>query len=517
MDAIELEILWSNLTAIVSDQAKNLQRNAFSPIVREAGDLGAALFDAKGRMIAQAVTGTPGHINALAKTVEEVVLKYPPETMREGDVFVTNDPWKAAGHFFDITIVYPVFCKGRLIALSGNTAHHTDIGGYGLGAGARDVHEEGLFIPLMKVLEQGVRNETLYDMIAHNVRTPKAVFGDLASQISSGRVCAGRLAALCERHGLEDLQTLSDEIIRRSEAATREAIRRLKPGTYTGETRFDIPGGEEIVLKVSVTIDSEKGALHLDFAGSSPASKQGINVVMNYTTAYSVFATRSLINPELPNNHGSLAPITVSAPEGCIVNAKYPAPLNARHVVGMFVPFPIINALQDAVPERALAEGAGAVWTVQIQGRDEAGHDFTSTLFNYSGGMGARQSKSGPATTGYPTGIAAVPVEVLETAMPILFDRKELRLGSGGRGTHPGGDGQIVSFRMRTDKPWLLNAMASRMQNAPQGMKGGLPGQPGEFLVNGERLTVSGKLEMRPDDVVTMYTPGGGGYGPVQN
>lgn len=513
MNSVELEILWSNLTAIVSDQAKSLQRNAFSPIVREAGDLGAALFDARGRMIAQAVTGTPGHINALAKTAEEVVNRFPVDTIDAGDVFIVNDPWKAAGHFFDITIFCPIFYKGKLIAFSGNTAHHTDVGGYGLGAGARDVHEEGLFIPLMKIYSAGEKNETLFDIIRHNVRMPRAVFGDLASQISSGRTCANHLISLCERHNLENLAALSDEIISRSEQAMRAAICKLKSGTYSGETRFDIPGGEEVVLKATVRLDAENGTIAVDFAGSSVASKQGINVVMNYTTAYSVFAIRSLINPELPNNHGSLTPITVSAPKESIVNAQYPAPVNARHVVGMFVPFPIINALQDVVPERALAEGAGAVWTVQIHGRDDNDNDFTSTMFNYSGGMGARSQKPGPSTTGYPTGIAAVPVEVLEAAMPIIFDRKEVRRNSGGSGARAGGDGQIVSFRMRTEKPWTLNAMASRMKNAPAGMKGGMPGKCGEFLINGNKLQLAGKLEMAPADVVTMLTPGGGGFG----
>ena len=322
MDGIELEILWSNLISTVSEQAKALQRIAFSPIVREAGDLATAVFDAKGRMVAQAVTGTPGHINSLAAAGLNINRAVPPETLVPGDVLITNDPWLSAGHFFDITVYTPVFNRGRVVAFFGSTIHHTDIGGYGVGAGARDVHEEGLWIPIAKLYEAGKPNPLLHDIIRHNVRTPDHVFGDLAAQVSSGRVGAERLLALLERHKLADIDALSDEIITRSERATREAIRALKPGTFHGESSFDVPGGDVVTLKCALTIDKERGEIDIDFAGSSGASPYGINVVMNYTHAYSTFAIRSCLDPHLPNNYGSLAPIKVRAPEGSIVNAR---------------------------------------------------------------------------------------------------------------------------------------------------------------------------------------------------
>lgn len=513
MDGIELEILWSNLISTVSEQAKALQRIAFSPIVREAGDLATAVFDPQGRMVAQAVTGTPGHINSLAAAGLNIVKAIPPETLVPGDVLITNDPWLSAGHFFDITVYTPVFHKGRVIAFFGSTIHHTDIGGYGVGAGARDIHEEGLWIPICKLYEAGKPNALLHDIIRHNVRTPDHVFGDLAAQVSSGRVGGERLLALLARHQLDDIAALSEEIIGRSEKATREAIRALKPGTYHGESAFDIPGGDVITLKTAVTIDTDKGEILIDFAGSSGASPFGINVVMNYTHAYSTFAIRSCLDPHLPNNFGSLMPIKVTAPEGSIVNATYPSPVNARHVVGMYVPMPILKALYHVMPEKVLAEGAGAVWTIQIQGRDAENRPFTSSMFNYSGGMGARLTKPGPAATCYPTGIAAVPLEVLEASMPIEFLKKELRLGSGGGGRSHGGDGQVITFRMRTTSPWLLNAVTSRTQDSAEGLDGGAPGQPGRFLVNGKPVSEARKIQMKPDDVVVMETPGGGGYG----
>ncbi len=513
LDGIELEILWSNLISAASEQARALQRIAFSPVVREAGDLACALLDRKGRMIAQAVTGTPGHINTLAAAGAHFVDKFPPDSLSEGDVLITNDPWLSAGHFFDISVVTPVFRKGRVIGFFGSTIHHTDIGGYGVGAGARDVHEEGLWIPRAKLYEKGVPNELLFDIIRHNVRTKDEVMGDIAAQVSSGRVGAERLQLLCDRHGLDDINELSEEIIRRSEEATRASIRKLKGGTYHGESRFDIPGGAEILLRCALTIDSEKGEVHVDFAGSSGPSPHGVNVVLNYTHAYSTFALRSTLDPELPNNYGSLKPISVTAPEGCIVNAKYPSPVAARHVVGMYVPMPILKALYQVAPEQVLAEGAGAVWTFQVQGRNDRGEPFTSAMFNYSGGMGARRTKDGLGATCYPTGVAAVPVEVLEAAMPIQFTRKELMAGSGGAGAARGGDGQIIAFHLRTRDPWLLNAVPSRLKIGAEGFDGAGDGRPGRFLINGKDSAQANKMVMAPGDEVVLETPGGGGYG----
>lgn len=334
MDGIELEILWSNLISIVSEQAKSLQRIAFSPVVREAGDLASALFDARGRMVAQANTGTPGHINSLAAAGGHLHRIFNGQ-LEEGDIVITNDPWLSAGHFFDITLLSPIFNDGRLIGYVGSTIHHTDIGGYGIGAGARDIHEEGLWLPPLKFFERGVPNKTLHDIIRSNVRTPDHVFGDLAAQVSSGKSGGERLLAMCKRYGLADIEQLSDEIIKRSEDSTRAEIRKLPAGTFHGESQFDVPGGEIITLRAAVTIDNVKDEIVIDFAGSSGPSTSGINVVMNYTHAYSTFAIRSCLNPDLPNNHGSLAPIIVTAPEGSIVNCKYPVPVNARHVVGM--------------------------------------------------------------------------------------------------------------------------------------------------------------------------------------
>ena len=513
MDGIELEIMWGNLISIVSEQAKALQRTAFSPIVREAGDLATALFDTNARMVAQGLAGTPGHINSLAAAAKNMIGIIPPQEIEPGDVLITNDPWLSAGHFFDITLLTPIFRKDKLIGYAGSTIHHTDIGGYGIGAGARDIHEEGLWIPVLKLHERGLPNPSLHQIIKHNVRTPDALFGDLSAQLASGKMGGERLNAMCDRYQLDDIEELAKEIIDRSEQSTRADIRKLPAGTYQGETSFDIPGGDVITLKTAVTIDTELGEVMINFDGSSAPSKHGINVVPAYTHAYSTFAVRSILNPDLPNNAGSLTPIKVKLPSNCIVNAEYPVPVNARHVVGMYVPFPILNALSAIMPERVLAEGSGAVWTIQIQGRDKNDRPFTSSMFNYSGGMGARAGKAGLSATCYPTGVSAVPIEVLEASFPIEFSCKELLPGSGGSGIHKGGDGQRIGFRMRTGKDWLLNAIPSRLRIPAGGLEGGEPGAVGAFLINGEASLEARKKEMSKNDEVLMHTPGGGGFG----
>jgi N-methylhydantoinase B len=295
----------------------------------------------------------------------------------------------------------------------------------------------------------------------------------------------------------------------------RAAIRACRSGTFLGRTDFDISSEDVITLKAAVTVDSDRGEILIDFAGSSPQISKGVNVVLNYTHAYSTFAVRSCIAPELPNNAGSLAPIKVTAPQGSIVNCRYPAPVSARHVVGMYVPMPILKALHQVVPEKVLAEGPGAPWSAQVIGSHADGATFTSSQFSFAGGMGARATKPGPAATCYPTGIAATPLEILEAETPIVFLRREIRHHSGGAGRSRGGNGQIVEFRVRTDRHWTLNAAPTGMNARPAGLDGGEPGQPGIFRINGATKKQQGKTLMQPGDVVYMETPGGGGFGEV--
>ena len=518
-DPIDLEILWQSLIATVNEQARALQRSAFSPIVREAGDLANAVFDRRGRMVAQAVTGTPGHINSLAVGAANMLTEIPLEQLEPGDVLITNDPYKTAGQLLDVTVLVPVWRKSadggspEPIAFFGSTIHHTDVGGYGIGAGGRDCFEEGLWIPICKLMRRGERNEDVWRFILSNVRQPDHMAGDLHAQMASGEIGAQRLALLCDKHQLDDIEALSDEIIDRSEVATRASIRELPSGSYPAAAVLDLADGSRIDIVCSIEVDSDAGEINVDYSGTSEASTWGINVVRNYTHAYTTFTVRSCLNPEIPNNYGSLSPIKMVAPEGSIVNAVLPQPGTARHVVGMFLPNALLKALAQIKPESAMAEGSGAVWTMQISGTHDDGSPFITAMFTYAGGVGARATKSGLSACSYPTGIAAVPIEVVEASAPIRFHSKKLRHGSGGLGTQIGGLGQTIEFSVDTNRPWELNAVTSRLTEPPQGIFGGEPGAAGSFEVNGEPVTTQNRMTLQSDDRVRLDLPGGGGYG----
>ncbi len=520
-DPVDLEICWQSLISTVNEQARALQRAAFSPIVREAGDLANAVFDRRGRMVAQAVTGTPGHINSLAIGVANILEEFPVDEFVPGDVLITNDPYKTAGQLLDVTVLVPAWRNGRVIALFGSTIHHTDVGGYGIGAGGRDVFEEGLWIPICKLMvgdasspqRVSVRNDDVWRFILCNVRQPDHMAGDLHAQIASGEVGAKRLGALCDSRDLDDIEALADEIIERSEAATRESIRALPAGSYAGEAVLDLADGSTVDIVCRVVVDPDRGDITVDYEGTSKASAWGINVVKNYTHAYTTFTVRSVLSPDIPNNHGSLAPIRVQVPAGSIVDAVCPQPGTARHVVGMFLPNALLKALALVCPEQAMAEGSGAVWTMQVNGSHPNGSPFITAMFTYAGGVGARAMKPGLDACSYPTGVSAVPIEVVEASAPIRFHHKSLRAGSGGAGRQPGGRGQSIEFSVDTKQPWQLNAVTSRLVQAPQGLFGGEPGAAGAFLVNGEKVRTQARITLSPDDVVRLELPGGGGYG----
>jgi N-methylhydantoinase B len=512
-DAIMVRSVWNALLSIVNEQAATLQRVAFSPVVREAGDLACAVFDRRARMIAQAVTGTPGHTNTLGLAAEAILREIPVDELVPGDVLIVNDPYMTAGQLLDVTLLTPVFHGPRPIGYVGSTIHHTDVGGYGIGAGARDVFEEGLWIPVSRLMRAGEPNEDVWRMLLANVRTPDQVKGDLHAQMASAALVDRRLLRICEEHGLEHIDDIAADILDRSEAAVRRSIHELPDAVAQAESVLDLVDGTRVTIKARVDVRPEAGEVLVDYRGSEPASRFGINVVRNYTFSYTAFTLRSVLNPEVPNNAGSLRPFRIEVDPGSILDARPPMPCTARHVVGMFLPMPLMQALASIVPDRVVAEGAAAVWTLQVQGRTSDGASFTTSMFNYAGGMGARAGKPGLDTTAYPTGVAAVPVEIVEQEAPVRFLRKELRQGSGGAGLQPGGRGQVVELTVDSSEPWLLNAVASRLEVPPQGILGGLPGAGGRFLVNDRPVRTQAKMQLLPGDVVRMELPGGGGYG----
>src|SRR5947209_10804738 len=316
--------MWDRLISVVEEQAQALVRTGFSTSTREAGDISAGIFDAAGRMLAQAVTGTPGHINSMGRAVTHFIAKFPTQTMQIGDVFITNDPWKGTGHLHDFTVVTPVFRDSCLVALFACTCHVVDIGGRGMGPDGRQVYEEGLYVPLMRFARQGEVNESLIELVQANVREPVQVVGDIYSLAACNDVGGRRLLQMMDEFRIEDLSALAEHILTRSYEAMIEAIRQVPNGIYKNSMRID--GYEKAIdLVAEMTVEDEH--IHVDFAGTSYASSYGINVPFCYTEAYTAFGIKCIVAPKVPNNAASLATMTMSAPENCILNALHPLPV----------------------------------------------------------------------------------------------------------------------------------------------------------------------------------------------
>ena len=442
LSQIHMQIMWSRLIAVVEEQAQTLMRTAFSTSVREAGDLSAGVFDRQGRMLAQAVTGTPGHVNSMATGVKHFLAVYPIDSMREGDHYLTNDPWLTSGHLHDITVVTPTFKDGRPIALFANTIHVVDIGGLGMGPDGRQVYEEGLALPIMPLARQGEFNQDLLSIVRANVREPFQVEGDIFACAACNEEGGRRLLDMLGEFRLADVEALGDQIIEASRQATLNAIRKLKPGVYKNSLTMD---GYDKPLTLSATMTIGYDGIHVDYSGTSPASAYGINVVLNYCTAYTAFGVRVLVAPEVPNNAGSLETITVSAPEGSVLNVKRPWAVAARHTVGHMLPDVVFGCLHQVIKGGVPAEGASSLWNPQIYGGGsmvdevEEGVDPStlpqfSTVIFHCGGSGARPSKDGLDVTAFPSGVRTIPVEATETVAPIVFWRREFReeFGRGG-------------------------------------------------------------------------------------
>lgn len=512
--AIRHQVLWNRLLALVEEQAQVLIRTAFSPLVRACGDISVGIFDLSGRMLAQAVTGTPGHVNTMAESVKHFILRFPIETMKAGDAFITNDPWLGTGHLNDFVVVTPCFFKSKCVALFACTSHLMDIGGLGAGTEAPDVFAEGLYIPLIKLLDQGKMNETLIAMIEANTRLPVDTLGDTYSLAACNDVGAKRLQETMAEFGLEDLASLADFIIERSREAVLKEIASLPKGTWTNEMVVD-GYNAPLTLRASLTICDD--GINVDFAGSAAAVAKGINVPLTYAAAYTSFAISCAIAGDIPNNAGSLSLLAISAPEGSIVNATKPSPVGARHVIGQMLPDLVFGCLAQALPERIPAEGSSCMWNVALRGTfaegERRGRSY-SLAVTTSGGMGARFTMDGLSATAFPTGIHCMPIEIAETQIPFIFWRKELRTDSGGPGRTRGGLGQIIEVETTEATAFRLSAAFERINNPARGRLGGGNGAPGYVgLRSGRTITGKGLQTIEPSDRLIMHTPGGGGVG----
>ncbi|MEZ5558160.1 MAG: hydantoinase B/oxoprolinase family protein [Pseudomonadales bacterium] len=519
---LNAQLVWNRLLSIVEEQAQTLMRTAFSTVVREAGDLSAGVFDTRARMLAQAVTGTPGHVNAMAASVGKFLSRYPLAGLRPGDVLLTNDPWDGTGHLNDFTVVTPVFRGGRCIALFAATSHIADVGGRGFGPDANDLYEEGLQIPISYLFRAGVRDETLMRLVRANVRDPVVAEGDLYSLTACNDTGAAQLLEMLDDYGMEGIDEVGAEILAVSEQAMYEEIRALPEGDYHNSMRID---GYDEPLTLQCRLSIRPDGMLVDFAGSSPESALGINVPLPYTEAYASFGVRCIVGNDVPNNAGSLRAVRVTAPAGCILNARRPRAVSARHAIGQMLPDVILGCLDQVRPGRVPAEGASCIWNpVFRNAHGTAGGPATTFVTNpiFNGGTGARPGKDGLSTTAFPSGVRTTPTEVNETTTPLVIWRKEYRTDSGGAGEHRGGLGQIIEVGHREGAPFVVSKMFDRVDHPADGRRGGLAGARGRVYVrhaDGSETELKGKgRDLVPGGArLVLETPGGGGMGSPQD
>ena len=516
---VAYQVMWNRMISVVEEQAQALVRTAFSTSVREAGDLSAGVYDTDGQMLAQAVTGTPGHVNAMADAVGHFIRRIGRENIFEGDVYVTNDPWEGTGHLHDITVVTPSFHKGELAGFFGCTAHIVDIGGRGFGADAASVYEEGLYIPIMKLVNRGEVDQTLIRIVRGNVREPDQLVGDIYALTTCNEIGHRRLIEMMEEFGLDDLNGISGFILENSRRATLECINVLPHGEASGEMTVD-GFSAPITLKVKLNIEQDR--ILSDFAGTSGVDKKGINCPLVYAKAYACYALKCAIAPEIPNNAASLAPFEITAPENSIVNAVHPAPVALRHIVGHFVPDAIYAALDQLLPNTVPAEGAGCLCNFQVSLRPRTDAEPTfgarraEVLTFNSGGAGARPQFDGLNATAFPSGVMTMPIEATEHTGPVIIWRKELRPDSGGAGKFRGGLGQYMEVGAREGHEFDFQAMFDRVDHPARGRQGGENGAPTTIIQDdGAKMHGKGKQFVAHGRRVVLAFPGGAGYGPV--
>ncbi|HYB43475.1 MAG TPA: hydantoinase B/oxoprolinase family protein [Candidatus Methylomirabilis sp.] len=510
-DAVTLEVLWTRIISIVDEAAKAIVRTSFSTLSNEANDFACVLTDARGLALAQNTGSIPSFIATLPATVRHFLRAMGADGMRRGDVLVTNDPWMGTGHLSDVCVVKPIFLGDRLVAFSSTTSHMPDIGGRIRAIEAREVFEEGFHIPLAKLVHQGRPDETLIQLLRANVRTPDQTLGDIWAQVSANELMERRVLRLMEDYGLDSLGALGDELFSRAEGAMRQAIAAVPDGVYRYGFRTD---GADAPLDFRIALTVAGDEIAADYAGTSPAQPRAINCVLAYTYAMTAYAVRCALLPGLPNNEGMYRPVTATAPEGSILNPRFPAAVVSRAVTGHYVPVLVLGALHQVIPDRVMAGAGSPLWAVTQSGTRDDGAPYTTVLF-FNGGMGATAAKDGENALSWPSNISSTPVEVAERGSPLFFHYKRLRPGSGGTGRFRGGLGQDVLIESESPRPIVVSFMAERTRFAAPGLAGGEDGGTGDVRINGRRIDHRRQHVLERGDRVLVSTPGGGGYGPA--
>ena len=512
-DPIALQVLWTRLIALADESAVTLVRTSFSPVVRESNDFACALFDADGNHLAENSIGIPSFNVTMANTLAAALKKRSITEWHPGDVMITNDPWLASGHLPDITMMTPIFAGGDLVAWTGSVAHMADIGGAGWTPDTREIYEEGLRIPLSLLFEDGVPNDDLFEIIKANVRMPDEVVGDLMAMVAAGRGAAAGVGRLMREAELVDLVDLSWEVRRRGEEAMRRAVASIPDGTYRSEAELDGTGEEAIKIVAAVTISGSD--LLVDYNGTSPQVNIGLNTVLGYTTAYTCYPIKCALDPRTPRNGGTYQCITVKAPEGSILNPTFPAPVNARQLVGHALSGVLFEALSGIVPDKVIAEsGSAPSLRVVLSGKRSSGDRFNDIFF-VSGGLGARPDSDGLGAMCFPSTISCGAMEVLEADTPIRVWRKELTPDSGGAGRNRGGVGQDLEIEVLGSEQCKLALFVDRVNHPARGLHGGAPGGTSRVELNGSThgFPLKGRTIVNPGDRIKVRYPGGGGYG----
>lgn len=508
-DAVTLEILWRRMISAVDEAAKTLRRTSFSTLVNESNDFSCVLTDAAGQSLAQNTESIPSFIGTLPVTVRHFIKEFGLAGLEPGDVLITNTPWIATGHLNDITVAKPIFHKGRIVAFAASTAHAPDIGGKVRSVEAREVFEEGFHIPIMKLMNAGVPDRTLLKLLRAAVRTPEQTEGDLFAQLTGLDLLERRLSDLLAEYDLEDLDAFVDEVLGRSERAMRKAISELPRGTLRSSFKTD---GIETPVTYEISLTVAGDGIHVDYAGTSREVDRAINCPMTYTFAMTAYALKCALLPSMPNNEGIFRCIRVSAPEGTIVNPRFPAAVGGRMATGHYLPAVVFSALAPVIPERILAACGSPLWSIIQTGVRPSGKTYANVLF-FNGGMGAMSDADGQSTYAWPSNVSNVPVELIERNSPMLVHRKALRPDSGGPGRNRGGLGQELEIEVLSDTPVGMIFMAERCKFPAEGMQGGGAGAPGEVLVDGKPIDHRKNIVLRRGQRVTLKTPGGGGMG----
>ncbi len=515
-DPITLEILWRRLISIVDEADSSVARTAFSSLLRDAHDYTCMFTDRFGRELAQGTFATPGQSGAMALGIKNLVNKFPLDYYKPGDIFITNDPWALAGHLNDVCVMSPIFYKDQPVAFTACVFHHSDVGGR-VASDNHDVFEEGLFIPLVKLYQGGVLNEPVLDMIRWNVRTSDEVIGDIRSQIAANHVCAEKVRQMLKESDLGNLDDLADQIIGLTEKSIREEIGKIPDGVYHAKGIIEqTKGKEDIVIQASVKVEGSD--ILVDLSGSSPQVDWGGNVVFNFTYAYVFMAIKSMFAPDIPNNDGCAKPIVLSAPEGSVVNCKFPAAVAARMQIGHFMTEVIYRALSGVLPKSVIAGSGGTPAAMNVfYGKRQNGKQWHSVIIR-GGGMGAGAANDGNYVYIFPANGANTPVEIFESDTPLIVGKRELISDSGGPGRMKGGLGKSEVFRIPDDEyapipPVNLGIQAGRYVYPAEGLFDGKTGAKGRFIVNDTPGNPYGLTQLKPGDVVTIDAPGGGGYG----